>query len=332
LPSHSSLGRRIQTHIRIAFFRQKAEKLLTGNLPSALRGRYRTALLLRATIAFAIGFALIADWAGAKAAESEATPAGAESADAPSGSEVAPPRPAAAAPRPTGVPDQPFADDGSGEQQAGQDEEGNGESEDEAPGAPLRALSCLEGEGGNEQDGARRGVQKRDFLKKHRFELSAVGGAYASDALSSTYVYGGAVSFFPSEDFGIEAMVLRNPVSYRLQDPIIAAGLLHSFQSGVAWNGLAAMLWSPVHAKLRFSPRHITHADLLLVAGAGRTLSDAAQGLTFQAGLGLKLYLARFVSLRIDVRDLIIPQDVLGHGQNTHNIITMFGLCGWVPG
>ena len=289
-------------------------------------------MLLRATIAFAIGFALIADWAGAKAAESEATPAGAESADAPSGSEVAPPRPAAAAPRPTGVPDQPFADDGSGEQQAGQDEEGNGESEDEAPGAPLRALSCLEGEGGNEQDGARRGVQKRDFLKKHRFELSAVGGAYASDALSSTYVYGGAVSFFPSEDFGIEAMVLRNPVSYRLQDPIIAAGLLHSFQSGVAWNGLAAMLWSPVHAKLRFSPRHITHADLLLVAGAGRTLSDAAQGLTFQAGLGLKLYLARFVSLRIDVRDLIIPQDVLGHGQNTHNIITMFGLCGWVPG
>lgn len=289
-------------------------------------------MLLRATIAFAIGFALIADWAGAKAAESEATPAGAESADAPSGSEVAPPRPAAAAPRPTGVPDQPFADDGSGEQQAGQDDEGNGESEDEAPGAPLRALSCLEGEGGNEQDGARRGVQKRDFLKKHRFELSAVGGAYASDALSSTYVYGGAVSFFPSEDFGIEAMVLRNPVSYRLQDPIIAAGLLHSFQSGVAWNGLAAMLWSPVHAKLRFSPRHITHADLLLVAGAGRTLSDAAQGLTFQAGLGLKLYLARFVSLRIDVRDLIIPQDVLGHGQNTHNIITMFGLCGWVPG
>jgi len=293
-------------------------------------------LLLRATIAFAVGFALVADWAGAEAAEPEAIPAGAESAATPSGggSEVPPARPPGAAPRPPGVPDQPFADDGDADRgdpgEAG--DEGSAESEDEAPGAPLRALSCLEGEGGNEHDGARRGVQKRDFLKKHRFEISAMGGAYASDALSSTYVYGGAVSFFPSEDFGIEAMVLRNPVSYRLQDPIIAAGLLHSFQSGTAWNGLAAMLWSPVHAKLRFSPRHITHADLLLVAGAGRTLSDAAQGLTFQAGLGLKLYLARFVSLRIDVRDLIISQDVLGHGENTHNIITMFGLCGWVPG
>ena len=277
-----------------------------------------------------MGFALVGDWAGAEAAEPEATPAGAEGRAAPDSD---PDRPAGVAPRPPGLPDQPFADDAGGDRDQGAPEgEAGSESEDEAPGAPLRALSCLEGEGGNAQDGARRGVQKRDFLKRHRFEISAMGGAYASDALSSTYVYGGALSFFPSEDFGLEAMVLRNPVSYRLQDPIIAAGLLHSFHAGAAWNGLAAMLWSPVHAKLRFSERHITHADLLLVAGAGRTLSDAAQGLTFQAGLGLKLYLSRFISLRIDVRDLIIPQDVLGHSQNTHNIITMFGLCGWVPG
>lgn len=303
-------------------------------MPSAPRGRYRTALLLRATIAFAVCFALVADGAGAEAAEPEATAASAEGTAVPGGGDDATPgRPSGAAPRPTGLPNQPFADDGDADRDEGsQPDEGGGESEDEAPGAPLRALSCLEGEGGNEQDGARRGVQKRDFLKKHRFEISALGGGYASDALSSTYVYGGAVAFFPSEDFGLEAMVLRNPVAYRLQDPIIAAGLLHSFPSSMAWNGLAAMLWSPVHAKLRFSPRHITHADLLLVAGAGRTLSDAAQGLTFQVGLGLKLYLARFVSLRIDVRDLIIPQDILGHSQNTHNIITMFGLCGWVPG
>ena len=283
-----------------------------------------------------MGFALVAGWAGAEAAEPEATPAGAEGTvvpdDSGGASDATPARPAAAAPRTGGVPDQPFADDGDSDRDGDDQGPGEGEAEDEAPGAPLRALSCLEGEGGNDQDGARRGVQKRDFLKKHRFEIAALGGAYASDALSSTYVYGGALSYFFSEDFGLEAMVLRNPVSYRLQDPIIAAGLLHSFQSSTAWNGLGAMVWSPVHAKLRFSSRHITHADLLLVAGAGRTLTAAAQGVTFQAGLGLKLYLTRFISLRIDVRDLIIPQDVLGHSQNTHNIITTFGLCGWVPG
>jgi outer membrane beta-barrel protein len=301
-------------------------------LPRPLGGRYRTALT-RATIALAVGFALAT--CKAEAAEPEASPpAAADGAALPSDGETAvepvTPTPPLGSPKPTAIPDKPFGsdDDTTGD---GEDAEG-GESDDEAPGAPLRALSCLEGEGGNDQDGARRGVQKRDFLKKHRFEIAAVGGAYAADALSSTYVYGGAVSFFLSEDFGLEAMVLRNPVSYRLQDPIIAAGLLHSFKAGAAWNALGAMVWSPIHAKLRFTPRHITHADLLIVAGAGQTLSDATQGLTFQAGIGIKLYLSRFLSLRIDVRDLIIPQEVLGHPQNTHNIITMFGLCGWVPG
>lgn len=297
-------------------------------MPRPLRGRYRTALL-RATIALAVGFALVARWA--EAAEPEASPpAPAEGAALPSdgADEPVSSRPGSASPRSSALPDQPFGQDAD----AASDDDDASDSEDDAPGAPLRALSCLEGEGGNDQDGARRGVQRRDFLKKHRFEIAAMGGAYASDALSSTYVYGGSVSFFLSEDFGLEAMVLRNPVSYRLQDPIIAAGLLHSFKPGTAWNGLAAMVWSPVHAKLRFSERHITHADLLIVAGAGQTLSDAAQGLTFQAGLGIKLYLARFLSLRIDIRDLIIQQEVLGHGQTTHNIITMFGLCGWAPG
>jgi outer membrane beta-barrel protein len=302
-------------------------------LPSHRERRYRNALLLRATIVLGLGLAF---GRRAEAAEPEASPpAAAEGSTTPSaggvGEEVAQPRPGSVAPKPSALPDQPFGGD-SDQEADDEDKAEAGASEEEEPGAPLRALSCLEGEGGNERDGARRGVQKRDFLKKHRFELAALGGAYASDALSSTYVYGGAASFFFSEDFGIEAMVLRNPVSYRLQDPIVAAGLLHSFKSGMAWNGLAAMLWSPVHAKLRFSARHITHADLLIVAGAGQTLTDAAQGLTFQVGIGLKLYLARFVSLRIDVRDLIIPQEVLGHAQNTHNVITMFGVCGWVPG
>ena len=233
------------------------------------------------------------------------------------------------------LPAQPFADsDQAGDGDGDSDGEGGeaAEGDDEAPGAPLRALSCLEGEGGNERDGARRGVQKRDFMKRRRFEVAALGGYYASDALSSTYVYGGAVSFFPSEDFGLELMVTRNPVAFRLEEPFNSFDRERHFQSGVAWNFLGAMLWSPVHAKLRWSERHITHADLFIVAGAGRTSHETAQGVTFQAGVGIKFYLARFVSLRFDVRDLMVPEEVLGRGRTTHNLATMFGVCGWVPG
>src|SRR6185312_9041382 len=112
------------------------------------------------------------------------------------------------------------------------------------------------------------------------------------DALSSTYVYGGAVSFFPSEDFGVELLVTRNPVAFRLEEPFNSFDRERHFLPGVAWNTLLAMLWSPIHAKLRWSEHHITHADLLIVAGAGRTSHDSVQGVTFEAGLGLKIYLA----------------------------------------
>lgn len=293
-------------------------------MPSTFDERYRNALL-RATIALVVGFALVAR--AAEAAEPEASPA------APAERETMPAPPVAGATPSRGavgsLPDRPFDDDGT----SGADAGGDGEEDDgEAPGEPLRALSCLEGEGGNEKDGARRGVQKRDFLKRHRFEVALHGGYYAADALSSTYVYGGSVSFFVSEDFGVEAMVLRNPVSFRLENAFMSFDGQQHFQPGTAWNFLGALTWSPVHAKLRFSEHHITHADLLLSAGAGQTFSGVAQGFTWQAGLGVKLYPSRFFSLRIDVRDLLIPQEILGNGKNTHNIVSMLGLCGWFPG
>jgi len=91
-----------------------------------------------------------------------------------------------------------------------------GATDEEEPENNLHALACLEGE---TADGKRKGVQRRDFMKKHRFELGAVGGYYASDALSSTYSYGGAVAFYPSEDFGLEVLVTRTPIKFRLEEP-----------------------------------------------------------------------------------------------------------------
>jgi len=300
-------------------------------LPSVLSQSYRNALL-RATIALAVAFALVPRGAAA-AGPSAASPSepAEETAGSGGGVRTSPSRAVGAGPLAS-----PFSDEALGARDEGGDAEGDDagatDDEDEAPGAPLRALSCLEGEGGNDNDGARRGVQKRDFLKKRRFEISALGGNYASDAVSSTYVYGGAVSFFPSEDFGVELFLGRHRVAFRLEEPFTSFDRERHFVASTAWEVMGAMLWSPIHAKLRWTEKRITHLDLLLVAGGGQTVSDTAQGFTFQAGVGLKIYLARFVSLRADVRDFMVPEEVLGRGRTTHNLVTMFGVSGWLPG
>ncbi|MDB4982057.1 MAG: hypothetical protein JWM82_2809 [Myxococcales bacterium] len=209
-------------------------------------------------------------------------------------------------------------------------DETGADNDDEGPGpeSSLHALTCLEGDA---TGGRRKGVQKRDFLKRHRVELSAVGGWYASDALSSTYAYGGAIAFYPSEDFGVEVLVTRSPIKFRLEEPFNGFTAERHFVDSNAWQGIASMLWSPIHAKFKFTEQTIIHGDVFAVAGAGRTFDPSVLGLTWEAGVGLKLYLSKYVTFRFDVRDFLLPQEVLGRGRITNNVTALGGLSFWSP-
>jgi outer membrane beta-barrel protein len=225
--------------------------------------------------------------------------------------------------------DEPVTTDAEepGDDSAGQKDQDEEEEEREEREGSLHALACLEGD---TADGKRKGVQRRDFLKKHRFEIGALGGWYASDALSSTYSYGGALAFYPSEDFGLEVLVTRTPMKFRLEEPFNAFDAERHFTPSVAYQGVASLLWSPIHAKFKFTEATIVHGDIFVLAGAGRTFHESVLGLTWEAGFGLKLYFSRFVTFRLEARDFLIPQEVLGRGRSTNNITILGGLSFWL--
>jgi outer membrane beta-barrel protein len=203
----------------------------------------------------------------------------------------------------------------------------NDTGEEESAESALHGLACLEGDA---TGGRRKGVQRRDFLKKHRFELSGLGGFYASDALSSTYSYGGAVAFYPSEDFGVELLVTRTPMQFRLEEAFTAFDQQTHFSESIAWQGIFSLLWSPIHAKFKFSDTTIIHGDLFAVAGAGRTYDPSVLGLTWEAGAGAKLYFNKYFAFRLDLRDFLLPQEVLGRGRITNNVTVLAGLSLWL--
>jgi outer membrane beta-barrel protein len=240
--------------------------------------------------------------------------------------------PAGLAPPDNPFSDKPADDNAEAVSQAGDsdDEERAPSEEDEGEGeedSALHGLACLEGDA---TGGRRKGVQRRDFLKRHRFELAGLGGFYASDTLSSTYSYGGALAYYPSEDFGVEMLVTRSPVRFRLEEPFTDFDQERHFRPGTAWQAIGSLLWSPIHAKFKFTDATIVHGDMFVVAGAGRTFHETVLGLTWEVGLGLKLYVSRFVTLRLDLRDFILPQEVLGRGQNTNNVTVLAGLSVWL--
>ncbi len=203
-------------------------------------------------------------------------------------------------------------------------------AEGQAPAAPPPAtrVTCLDDL--SPEGAQRKGVQKRDFLKKNRFEMSALAGLYAADALSSTYAVGGSFAFFFAEDLGVELFASHSPVKFRLEEPFVGFGEPRRFTAGSAFSLLGALTFSPIHAKFRVTDATIVHGDIFLSAGAGRVLHDTVQGVAYQAGLGLRLYLFSRLAFRIELRDFVLAQEVLGVGRVTHNFVLLGGFGFWL--
>ncbi len=191
------------------------------------------------------------------------------------------------------------------------------------PGEP-EEIGCAE------EGPARKGVQKRDFLKRRRAELTGWGGFFAGDLLSTTYLYGGAVAFFITEDFGVEASLSVARFSLGVEKPLSNFFQGQRFVDGNAFIAVANLVWSPVHLKVRASEHAILHGDLIFTLGAGDTFHDTVQGVTVDAGLGIKFYLTRFLSLRFDVRDYLMVQEAISIQRVVNNIVGTAGLSFWV--
>lgn len=175
-----------------------------------------------------------------------------------------------------------------------------------------------------------RGVQERDFLKKGQLELVAHGGLFAGDLLSSSYVYGGALAWFITEDLGFEASLDVTSVQLDLDRPLADFTGDDRFEGGLGFLALGGLLWSPIHAKLKMGD-DIVHADLLVAAGGGRLLHDSAQGMAFDGGLLFDLFLNSWVTLRFDVRDLVLVQEAVGETRLTNNLVATGGIGLWLP-
>jgi outer membrane beta-barrel protein len=175
-----------------------------------------------------------------------------------------------------------------------------------------------------------RGVQKKNFLKNKKIVLVAHGGLYGGDLTSSSWVAGGSLGFFFTEDFGIQAEFDLTPLTLDLDQPLNQFFGDNRFNPGMAYVALGNFMWSPIHAKLKMGGG-IVHSDIMFFAGGGRMFHDAVQGLSFDAGAALDLFVTRALTVRFDIRDLTAIEEVAGDTRFTNNVIATAGLALWLP-
>jgi outer membrane beta-barrel protein len=175
-----------------------------------------------------------------------------------------------------------------------------------------------------------RGVQKRDFAKARKIVVVAHGGLYGGDLTSSSWIAGGSLGLFLTEDLGINAELDLTPLTLDLDAPLNKFFGDNRFAPGMAYVALANLMWSPIHAKLKLGGG-IVHSDIMVFAGGGRMFHDAVQGLSFDAGSAIDLFVTRALTIRIDLRDLMAVEEISGETRFTNNLVATAGLALYLP-
>ena len=175
-----------------------------------------------------------------------------------------------------------------------------------------------------------RGVQKRNFMKRGHINLVAHGGLYGGDLTSSSWIAGGSLGFFFTEDFGIAGEFDMTPLTLDLDAPLTKFFGDNRFQPGMAYVALGNLMWSPIHAKMKLGGG-IVHADMMFFAGGGRMFHDAVQGISLDAGTALDFFVTKVMTVRLDVRDLAAIEEIASEARYTHNIIATLGFAVWIP-
>jgi outer membrane beta-barrel protein len=202
--------------------------------------------------------------------------------------------------------------------------------------AARASAQCVDEELKQELVGGRhyRGVQERLFTKAFRHELTAMGGWYASDLYSSNWLAGGAYTFHFSEDLGLEASVqftqFHSAVtdSYERRYPQIQV-INQPNAPGRLYFG--HLIWSLAYGKLRWFGDGITRFDFNAAFGAGVTDDQTSRGATASAGLGFKFYFGKWFAVRLDVRDHVLREVLVGDDHLVNDVLVTLGASVFIP-
>ncbi|WNG35287.1 outer membrane beta-barrel domain-containing protein [Archangium minus] len=209
-----------------------------------------------------------------------------------------------------------------------------------APAKPSASSSSSEQEAGDvsEVDKDRLGplrervrpVSGHLFLKKGRFELSPSATLSVKDAFFTKYILGGALTYHPTETFGVS---LRAGYSI----PTVAgAAQICTFSGGDGTRGCRAptyndldgaapgqitllggvdLQWAPIYGKVSLLSEQFVHFDLYGIGGATAVQyrGPGATELTVggNVGVGMRFFLNRWMTLRTEFRDLIYVEKAI---------------------
>lgn len=173
-----------------------------------------------------------------------------------------------------------------------------------------------------------RAVSRRWFLKRQRFEVEPQFGFTANDALNRAWSFGLRGSYHFNEEFAVEAGG-GGGFNQELQDiRVLTADV--ALPKGVQQLGYAdgGITFSPFYGKLALMAEQVAHFDGFISTGLGVVIDNSPSPVhpAFELGVGSRLFLSRWLTLRGDLRNYTYPVDTAGRITFQNSLIISLGV------
>ncbi len=167
-----------------------------------------------------------------------------------------------------------------------------------------------------------RAVSRRTFLKANRFELAPQVGISTSDPFFRAWAFGTRASWHFSEEFTLDFGGSYAAVQEQLDifralnvDPK-DLDLSQVASTTLVGYGDVGVTFSPFYGKVALASELVGHFDTFLSTGVGVVVDGAitSPGVrpALEVGLGSRLFVNRWLSVRADVRNYLYPSDING--------------------
>ena len=198
--------------------------------------------------------------------------------------------------------------------------------------APETTAVCLDEEVKADLDAKRRrrSVRERLVQKTNRHELLLRGGHYVADMFDATWVAGGAYAFHLTEDLAVEASGAYTRITSAAGPELERAFAVLEGRDRGALQFFTNLVFSPLHGKLQ-AGASIVHFDVSLTAGAGVVDSPLSSGVAGNVGLGFGFFVGKAMTVRLDVRDYLYRQQLLGQKQLVSDLAATVGFGLMLP-
>jgi outer membrane beta-barrel protein len=152
-------------------------------------------------------------------------------------------------------------------------------------------------------------VQRKDFLKRNRWELTPLVCLSLNDAFYQKIGGGASFAYHVADSLGIEFQAIyvgtiqTDMVGYFQQ-----ANEALPRVSELRYYLMGNILWSPIYGKLSLFTDEIVHFDAYLIGGFGMAYTETGAKLASNIGLGLRYFVTSWLVIKLEVRDLLYTE------------------------